>query len=219
MRGAGPLRCLDCGAGPLCPGRPVDGRLCRLGDHASGPRPGAAPGAARHLGAARYAQIPSERRRAPLLALLSRRGRFNGVTPRLLPQLIHPDRLEDTELTATVMGMAERIGRDAFMRQQTAIMGRPDSRPGLLGRISCPTLVVCGRQDALTPLGAGLRGVGRAMPGAQACASSSSAVISRPWNGPTASTRHSPTGCDRPSPRISAPSRKAGFSPTAWINF
>jgi pimeloyl-ACP methyl ester carboxylesterase len=99
---------------------------------------------------ARPDTVEQSRRRGALLAL-SRRGRFNGVTPRLLPQLIHPDRLADAELTATVMGMAERIGRDAFVRQQTAIMGRPDSRPSL-GRISCPTLVVCGRQDVLTPL-------------------------------------------------------------------
>ena len=26
---------------------------------------------------------------------------------------------------------AERVGKEAFLRQQTAIMGRPDSRPGL----------------------------------------------------------------------------------------
>jgi len=90
------------------------------------------------------------KRRRGLLAL-ARRGRFQGVTPRLLPLLVHPDRLEEPELTGIIMAMAERIGRDAFLRQQTAIMGRPDSRPGL-GRISCPTLVVCGRQDALTPL-------------------------------------------------------------------
>lgn len=30
-------------------------------------------------------------------------------------------------------------------------MARPDSRPDLTG-IHCPTLVLCGRQDALTPL-------------------------------------------------------------------
>jgi pimeloyl-ACP methyl ester carboxylesterase len=90
------------------------------------------------------------KRRRGLLAL-SRRGRFQGVTPRLLPLLIHPERLEEADLTAIVTGMAERIGRDAFVRQQTAIMGRIDSRPHL-GRIACPTLVVCGRQDALTPL-------------------------------------------------------------------
>jgi len=36
------------------------------------------------------------------------------------------------------------------VRQQTAIMHRPDSGPGLHA-IRCPTLVVVGDQDALTP--------------------------------------------------------------------
>lgn len=84
------------------------------------------------------------------LIALSRRGRFKGVTPRLLPRLIHADRLGDPEPAGTVMAMAGRIGQDAFIRQQTAIMGRPDSRPGL-GAIACPTLVAVGRQDVLTP--------------------------------------------------------------------
>ena len=35
-------------------------------------------------------------------------------------------------------------------RQQRAIMGRPDCRKDLK-KIKCPTLVLCGRQDALTP--------------------------------------------------------------------
>jgi pimeloyl-ACP methyl ester carboxylesterase len=81
---------------------------------------------------------------------LSQKGQFKGVTPRLLPLLIHPDRLGDEAFTATVMDMAERVGKAGFLRQQTAIMGRPDGR-GDLGRIACPTLVLCGRQDALTP--------------------------------------------------------------------
>src|SRR3546814_576955 len=78
-------------------------------------------------------------------------GRFKGVTPRLLPMLLHPDRLEDEHLTRIVMDMAERVGQAAFIRQQTAILGRPDSRAGLPS-IACPTLVLCGRQDAITPL-------------------------------------------------------------------
>jgi pimeloyl-ACP methyl ester carboxylesterase len=90
------------------------------------------------------------RRRRGLLAL-ARTGEFKGVTPRLLPMLLHPDRLEDAALTGRVMAMAARIGRDAFLRQQSAILGRPDSRPDL-PRIGCPTTVICGRQDALTPL-------------------------------------------------------------------
>lgn len=82
---------------------------------------------------------------------LARTGRFKGVTSRMLPELIHESRLEDTELAGAVMAMAGRVGRDAFLRQQRAIMARADSRP-LLSGIRVPTLVLCGRQDALTPL-------------------------------------------------------------------
>lgn len=85
------------------------------------------------------------------LIALAGRGRFRGVTPRLLPRLLHPRHLADPRLTGTVTAMAERVGRDAFLRQQTAIMGRADGRADL-ARIACPTLVLCGREDALTPL-------------------------------------------------------------------
>jgi pimeloyl-ACP methyl ester carboxylesterase len=97
------------------------------------------------------ADTPEQTRRRRGLIELARKGRFRGVPERLLPLLIHPARLEEAELPAAVTAMAERIGRDAFLRQQEAIMGRPDSRPDLV-RIACPTLVLCGRQDALTPL-------------------------------------------------------------------
>lgn len=78
------------------------------------------------------------------------KGRFLGVTDQLLPRFIHPDRLGDTHLTERIKAMARNLGPDAFVRQQTAIMGRPDSR-SLLPAIRCPTLVLCGRQDVLTP--------------------------------------------------------------------
>jgi pimeloyl-ACP methyl ester carboxylesterase len=82
---------------------------------------------------------------------LAEKGKFKGVTPRLLPLLIHPDRLGDKELTDPVMAMAERIGKAAFLRQQKAIMARPDSRPHL-PRYRCPALVAVGRSDAITPI-------------------------------------------------------------------
>lgn len=78
-------------------------------------------------------------------------GEFKGVTARLMPLLIHADRLGDQILTHTITRMAEQVGKDAFLRQQHAIMTRPDGRPAL-PRIACPTLILCGRQDALTPL-------------------------------------------------------------------
>jgi pimeloyl-ACP methyl ester carboxylesterase len=97
------------------------------------------------------ADTPEQAARRRGLIELSEKGEFKGVTPRLLPLLIHAARHEDKPLTEIVMGMAERVGKEAFLRQQRAIMGRPDGREDLR-RIACPTLVLCGRQDALTPL-------------------------------------------------------------------
>lgn len=82
---------------------------------------------------------------------LAQTGEFKGVTPRLLPRLIHPARMGDAALVGSVLAMAERVGRDAFVRQERLLMLRPDSRHDL-SLIHCPTLVLCGRQDGLTPL-------------------------------------------------------------------
>ena len=84
------------------------------------------------------------------LMQLAEKGEFKGVSPRLMPFFIHRDRLGDTALTGTVQAMAESVGRDGFLRQQAAIMARPDSRPDLPA-IACPTLVLAGREDAVTP--------------------------------------------------------------------
>ncbi len=94
---------------------------------------------------------PAQTRRRRGLLELAQMGRFKGVTPRLLPLLIHEDRLGDETLTDIVIGMAERIGQAAFLNQQMAIMNRRDQL-GLLPAISIPCLILCGRQDALTPL-------------------------------------------------------------------
>ncbi len=82
---------------------------------------------------------------------LAERGRFHAVTDALLPLMLHPSRLHDPGLVATIRDMARRTGKDAFVRQEQAIMSRADSRPRL-GAIPCPTLVVCGREDQITRL-------------------------------------------------------------------
>jgi pimeloyl-ACP methyl ester carboxylesterase len=89
-------------------------------------------------------------RRRGLMAL-SEKGEFRGVTSRLMPLLIHADRLGDTALTGVIQAMAESIGKEGFLRQQRAILDRLDSRPSLPG-ITCPTLVLAGREDAITPM-------------------------------------------------------------------
>ena len=88
--------------------------------------------------------------RRELIATGEREG-VRRVSEILMPQLVHPDRLSDRPLVEKVLQMAEDTGFDAFKRQQMAIMGRPDNRP-LLPSIKCPTLVLVGREDALTPV-------------------------------------------------------------------
>ena len=94
---------------------------------------------------------PEETSRRLVLMDLTREGKFNRVIRTLLLLLLPPSRQSDAALTGVVAAMAEAVGGVGFLRQQNAIMTRPDSRPGLAD-IRCPTLVLCGRDDALTPL-------------------------------------------------------------------
>jgi pimeloyl-ACP methyl ester carboxylesterase len=98
---------------------------------------------------ARADSAEQTRRRRGLIQL-AEKGDFKGVTPRLLPMLIAERFLENDKLKSVIMGMAGRIGRDGFLNQQKAIMTRPDSLQELAG-IKVPTLVLCGRDDVLTP--------------------------------------------------------------------
>ena len=77
-------------------------------------------------------------------------GRFDGIAQLLFPRFVAASRHGDRALQSLVRTMAEQTGPEAFVRQQTAIMNRADSRPGL-GAIACPTLVVVGADDSLTP--------------------------------------------------------------------
>lgn len=93
---------------------------------------------------------PEQTAQRQAMLRLAQTGAFKGVTPRLLPRLVHPARLDDPSVREPIFAMAASIGRDGFLRQQVAIMGRPDNRP-LLSSVLVPTLVMCGREDQLTP--------------------------------------------------------------------
>lgn len=81
---------------------------------------------------------------------MAQNGRFSGIAELLFPRFVAATRHGDRVLQSLVRRMAEDTGAEAFVRQQTAIMNRVDSRPGL-GAIACPTLVIVGEQDVLTP--------------------------------------------------------------------
>ncbi|EME71433.1 hydrolase or acyltransferase [Paramagnetospirillum caucaseum] len=81
---------------------------------------------------------------------LARSGGFDRIMPAMLPLLLHPDHLADAAVAGLAKDMARAVGAEAFARQQAAIMARPDSRDSLRA-VSCPTLVLCGAEDTLTP--------------------------------------------------------------------
>ena len=110
-----------------------------------------APERVARLDTSARADTPEQTATRRALIRLAQHGRFGEVPRRLLPNMVHPARLDDERLAAAVFGMAQAVGPEAFVRQEEAIIARPDSRGDLPG-IACPTLVLCGRQDALTPL-------------------------------------------------------------------
>jgi pimeloyl-ACP methyl ester carboxylesterase len=97
-------------------------------------------------------ETPEETVRRRALMELAQSGKgFAPVTNRMLPLMLHPSRVKEQPLVNLIRDMANRVGLEAYLRQQEAIIARPDFRPNL-AKIKCPTLVLCGREDQLTPL-------------------------------------------------------------------
>jgi pimeloyl-ACP methyl ester carboxylesterase len=90
----------------------------------------------------------TERRK--VVIALAKGGRYAEIPDIAFPVYVHRNRHHDVELKRIVRAMAEETGPEAFLRQQQAIIGRPDSRPGLAA-IACPTLVLVGEGDEATP--------------------------------------------------------------------
>lgn len=84
------------------------------------------------------------------LIAMAKQGGFHRIPPLMLPSMVAPSRQADPSAGGVYLEMAKRVGADAFIRQQSAIIHRADSRPGLAA-IDCPTLVIAGTLDLLTP--------------------------------------------------------------------
>src|SRR5438309_11365787 len=90
----------------------------------------------------------SARRRGMMARATS--GEYCAVLDELFLGFVHPSRRDDSALRQLVHDMGEDIGSEAFVRQQQAMIGRPDSRP-VLAWIKCPTLVLTGDEDHTIP--------------------------------------------------------------------
>ncbi|HTC14545.1 MAG TPA: alpha/beta fold hydrolase [Steroidobacteraceae bacterium] len=81
---------------------------------------------------------------------LATNGRLAEVVETQFQRSVHRDHRADARLREVCERMAAEVGAEAFVRQQRAISGRPDSRP-FLKDIRCPVLVLVGDGDELTP--------------------------------------------------------------------
>lgn len=86
--------------------------------------------------------------RMALLALARSRG-MRALGEQWARGMVHPDRLE-TPVFESILDMLERSNPEQFAAQIHALLNRPDAAP-LLPAIQCPTLVLCGADDAWSP--------------------------------------------------------------------
>jgi pimeloyl-ACP methyl ester carboxylesterase len=90
----------------------------------------------------------TERRRGMMAR--ARSGQYHALLDELFPGFVHPSRHGDASLRQLIHDMGDDVGVDGFIRQQTAVIGRVDSRPSLAW-IKCPTLVLTGDEDNTIP--------------------------------------------------------------------
>jgi pimeloyl-ACP methyl ester carboxylesterase len=72
------------------------------------------------------------------------------IIDALFLRLVDPSRHTDQALRELNRRMGREVGVTGYCNQQAANIGRVDSRP-LLASIRCPTLVLVGESDQLTP--------------------------------------------------------------------
>jgi pimeloyl-ACP methyl ester carboxylesterase len=92
-------------------------------------------------------------RRAGRLADIAkvREGGIEALIPELPARWLHPGHIQRIELTSLIADMARSIGARGQFNQVTAMLSRPDSHADL-ERVRVPTLLVCGREDPVTPV-------------------------------------------------------------------
>jgi pimeloyl-ACP methyl ester carboxylesterase len=102
--------------------------------------------------------------RTALLDMARTKG-MRAMAEYWIPNIIHPDRIADKALTIDIIEMMGDKTPETFAAQIKALLDRPDATP-VLATIRCPTLVLCGREDAWSPLAAH-REIAAAIPNAQ----------------------------------------------------
>jgi pimeloyl-ACP methyl ester carboxylesterase len=75
---------------------------------------------------------------------------LRAMAAEWVQNMVHPARLADTALIDRVLDMFESKTPELYAAQIHAMLNRPDGGP-LLAQLKCPTLVLCGHEDAWSP--------------------------------------------------------------------
>jgi pimeloyl-ACP methyl ester carboxylesterase len=78
-------------------------------------------------------------------------GGIEALIPELPARWLHPAHVRRVELVELMAEMARSIGARGQFNQQTAMLARPDSHADV-EQLKVPTLLVCGREDPVTPV-------------------------------------------------------------------
>jgi pimeloyl-ACP methyl ester carboxylesterase len=89
------------------------------------------------------------RQRRHLVELACDRG-MRAMGTEWVRGMVHPARVADSALIARILAMIERHTPEGHSAQIRALLERPDASD-VLPQIRCPTLIVCGREDAWSP--------------------------------------------------------------------
>jgi pimeloyl-ACP methyl ester carboxylesterase len=84
------------------------------------------------------------------IAVFFREGGVEEIIRANVALAFHPRQAADAALVNTYLSFVLAAGASQLIRQNRAIMSRPDARTHL-SRVRCPTLVMCGDADQLTP--------------------------------------------------------------------
>ena len=80
-----------------------------------------------------------------------KQGGIEAPIPELPGRWLLPAHARDPALVQLMDSMARSVGAAGQSNQQAAMLARPDSHADL-ARVRVPTLLICGRQDPVTPL-------------------------------------------------------------------
>ncbi len=100
------------------------------------------------LDTAAHPTVPGEEEKRQELIDLAKREGMEALAARWLPPMLHPHHMG---LFDNLGAMVKRSTPKNFADQQRALLTRPDGFPVLL-RVSVPTLILSGRQDAWSPV-------------------------------------------------------------------